>query len=379
MAPSNVQILHPGDVIGETYVVEGCVGGGGMGQVFVARDRRLDRRVAIKLWHTEVGQSDAASARFEREARMLSRVVHPNVVAIYDYGQRDGAWYIVMELVDGLSLGEWLAKHGPLSLDDTLTVTRQVASSLAEAHALGIIHRDIKPGNILLRRLASGGLVTKVVDFGLARAFDEGSDITAEQTVLGTPYYMSPEQIQCTALDGRSDLYSLAIVVFEMITGRVPFRRDTMQGTLIAHLVEVPPPLNMPLRSGGIPPEFELELHRAMAKAPEDRHGDMMAFARALAAAVGVEAAADVGTARCDTCDGSVRAGDVFCRSCGAPQALEACAQCGAPREGKRLACGACGAALVVTGRHGGGQTPGSTEGETPLCEQPAVALVARV
>ena len=381
-------ILQPDDLVGANYVVERLVGGGGMGQVFVARDTRLERRVTIKLLHPDLGDSALATARFEREAKMLSRVVHPNVVAIYDYGQHNGAFYIVMEYVDGESLAEWLGRKGPMQLDEVLTVTRQIASGLAEAHALGIIHRDIKPGNLLLRRLVSGGLLAKVVDFGLARSYEEHTSITTAQGILGTPSYMSPEQIQGQPLDGRSDLYSLAVVVHEMLTGRAPFWRDTVQSTLMAHLVEEPPKISVLARGGALPLPFQVELTKALAKSPAGRHNDMRAFIESLAVPSGfVQPTSNVATMRCCTCSRSIATTCDFCPHCGAPAPLESCPSCGVAREGQRLFCSGCSAALVVSGRHSGqgglgtliGAATNERGGSALLHQQTATVVVAQI
>ncbi len=204
-----VRSLQAGDVIGEGFVIERTLGGGGMGQVFLARDPRLDRLVAVKLLHATVAQGEEADARFRREARALSRIVHPNVVGIHTFGRANDAWFLVMEYVEGQSLEAQL-RAGPLPLREALAIARQVASGLQEAHALGIVHRDVKPGNVLLRALASGGQIAKICDFGLARQFQgqETMVLTQEATILGTPSYMAPEQTQGQVFGGSRHVVS---------------------------------------------------------------------------------------------------------------------------------------------------------------------------
>lgn len=361
--------LQPGDIIGEGYVIEHLLGGGGMGQVYLARDPRLDRLVAVKLLHAEVATTDEADARFRREARALSRVLHPNVVGIHAFGRRDDTWYLVMEYVEGSSLEARLEK-GPLPLREVLAIARQVASGLQEAHALGIVHRDVKPGNILLRPLASGGTLAKVCDFGLARQFNEqkATAVTQEATILGTPAYMSPEQIQAQPVDGRSDLYSLAIMVFQMVTGMLPYRRDSLQGLLIAHLIDEMPPLG-----DEVPPAFERELRKALSKAPEERHATVMAFADALDNASDLTTPiASADAVSCPGCGQASYFGGGFCTRCGSPVPLARCGTCGAKREGERYHCTDCGAALLAW-------PAGAGAGAAELRMAAAAVLVARL
>ena len=337
--------LQPGDVVGEGFVIERTLGGGGMGQVYLARDPRLDRLVAVKLLHAVQAQGEEADARFRREARALSRIVHPNVVGIHTFGRTsDGAWFLVMEYVEGQSL-EARLKAGPIPLREALAITRQVASGLQEAHALGIVHRDVKPGNVLLRALASGGQIAKVCDFGLARQFQgqETLVLTQEATILGTPSYMAPEQIQGQPVDGRADLYALAVMLYQMLSGRLPFKRDSVQATLIAHLLDEPPPLD-----DAVPDEVEREIRKALAKDAKDRHASPLEFVDALDAAANVTARLQKErTTPCPSCDHSVPDGDGFCAKCGSPVPTANCASCGAKRDGERYRCVECGASLV--------------------------------
>ncbi len=200
--------LDVGDVVGDSYVIERHLGRGAMGHVFLAREVRLGRRVAIKILHDHVARSEQGGERFLREAKALSRLNHPNVVAIYRLGPYRDSYFIAMEYVEGSALDEAIDERGMLPLEEVVRIASFVARGLDEAHAVGLVHRDIKPGNILLGNQLSGGQIAKVVDFGLARSYetDEQAQLTAGGNVMGTPAYMSPEQIQGHPLDARSDL-----------------------------------------------------------------------------------------------------------------------------------------------------------------------------
>lgn len=364
MAAQPPRILAPGDSIGDGYVIEAFLAGGGMGQVYVARDPRLDRRVAVKLMHAETATSSVADSRFQREARALSRVVHPNVVAIHAFGRTGDGWYLIMEFIDGDTLDGLLRKQRP-TVDESLLIARQVAAGLAEAHALGIVHRDIKPGNILLQRLASGGNLAKIVDFGLARAQEPGNEpqLTREAAILGTPLYMSPEQIQGQALDGRSDLYSLGVVLYQLLTGRLPHFRDSIQGILMAHLLDEPAPLTFPGSASMLPEGLQAEVLRALAKDPAQRHANMQVFADALERFGGPVAAASVATVTtCPGCAEPVAEAGGYCKSCGSVVPLPACPACGAARDGERYTCVDCNASLLTPPRRHGAQLVTATD-----------------
>src|SRR5580704_6309909 len=211
------------------YRVTHLVGVGGMGRVYCAEQVALGRTVAVKVVHPSLADEELTSARFLNEARAASRLSHPNSVAIFDFGRTDdGRPYIVMEYLRGRDLGRVAADEGPLPLARVVDVLRQTLGALEEAHALGIVHRDLKPDNVVLEPLRSGLDLVKVVDFGLAKILQEapmagGPALTRPGLVCGTPEYMSPEQGRGDALDGRSDLYSVGVVLFELLTGRVPF------------------------------------------------------------------------------------------------------------------------------------------------------------
>ncbi len=375
-----------GDVIGDAYVVERFLGGGGMGSIFVCRDTTLDRRVAVKVLHREIGGSSEADMRFQTEARVMSRVVHPNVVAIYAFGRHADAWYLAMELVEGEDLDEVLRREGKLSLEDAVSLTRQIASGLAEAHGHGIIHRDIKPANVLLRRLASGVLLAKVVDFGIARVFgapEPDQDASQDTQMLGTPAYMPPEQIQAQSVDGRADLYSLAVLCFQMLSGSLPVYRQSAQGILLAHLLDEPGPLVVPGVRKSTAQAMQKVIHRALAKKVEGRQDDVLSFAAELEEASGLALRTGrISVVPCPACRHACRGGGGFCESCGSAVPMVRCPACNARRHGERYFCAECGTSLLGTARRGvaeqedGGQ---GTEAVGAAGQVTSAVLVARL
>lgn len=344
-ASDDIYDLRPGERLAGRYLVERRLGDGGMGQVYVARDERFERPVALKLLHPHVAKTEEGRLRFEREARTLSLVVHPNVVTVHDYGSDDGRLFLVMEYVDGVTLDEVVRKRGRLPPDEAAVTVAQVAEGLAEIHAAGVVHRDIKPQNIVMRELAGGTMLAKVVDFGLARQEEGGGDVTAAGDLLGTPYYMAPEQIQGGLIDGRTDQYALAVVLFELLTGRRPFQRETVQSTLIAHLVDDIPALTH-MSGAGLSTPLEAVVRRGLAKSSDDRYPAVIDFAQAVRAAGGGAPTISQGQI-CDGCGAKVADSARHCGQCGATMALPFCGTCGAEREGKRLHCGRCMTSLV--------------------------------
>ncbi len=249
------------------YTIEGELGRGGMGVVFLARDLKHGRRVAVKVLPPELAHSLGAE-RFLREIRTTAKLTHPHVLTLHDSGESDGLLYYIMPFVEGESLAEKLAREGPLPVEEALRIACEVADALAEAHSLGVVHRDIKPGNILL----SGGRHVCVADFGLARAVFSASNrqLTASGVAIGSPAYMSPEQIEeGEKVDARSDLYSLGCVLYEMLTGRPPFDGGSVQSVLSGHLMERPAPLRT-LRPEVSPPVTGI-VRRLLAKSPGER------------------------------------------------------------------------------------------------------------
>jgi serine/threonine protein kinase len=234
-----------GTVFGGQYRIEERMGAGGMGAVYRGTQLSVDRPVAIKVIAPEIEQNAQHVQRFRREAEALAKLQHPNTVHLLDFGVTDeGRLYMVMELLSGMDLEAQLAAHGPVELVPALRIVRQISRSLSEAHALGVIHRDLKPSNVFLSHVEGGDTFVKVMDFGVAgfmREQDDRSVLTLKGTVLGTAAYMSPEQAQGFPVDARADLYSLGVVLFEMLTGRPPFQANSAVSLLIAHVSEDPP------------------------------------------------------------------------------------------------------------------------------------------
>ena len=274
------------------FVVIGELGRGAMGVVYRASDPALDRQVAIKVISARPGGVPVAAeeleGRFLREARVAARISHAGVVTVFDAGREGGSLYLVMELVEGESLGERLARREFPTAPEAFEMTAQVADALAAAHALGVVHRDIKPGNIMVTR--SGRL--KVADFGVAKAIGEDTDLTHTGTVVGSPAYMAPEQVRGEPLDGRADVFSLGVVLYELLLRRKPFPADTVT-TLIYQILHEDP-LADPDVSRAVGDEAAAFLRRCLAKAPADRIPDAASFAAGARALISPLLAADL-------------------------------------------------------------------------------------
>jgi len=231
-----------GQVVAERYHVLQKLGEGGMGQVYLAEHVRMARRCAVKVMSPNLTRDPDAVSRFNREAANASRITHPNVAAIYDFGETsDGLIYLAMEFVDGEPLTKLIQRLGALPLARAVNIARQTADALTVAHELGIVHRDLKPDNIMIGRGREGADMVKVVDFGIAKASqNEAQKVTKTGLVVGTPEYMSPEQLAGDKLDGRSDVYSLGLVTFVMLTGKLPFPSETAQEAMLMRLMEKP-------------------------------------------------------------------------------------------------------------------------------------------
>jgi len=265
---SGGDMLRPGSVFANRYEVKEILGAGGMGVVYRALDRELQEPVAIKTLKPEAMLNASALERFKQEIRLARKIAHRNVVRTYDLGELNGIYYLTMEYVEGTSLKSLIQNRGKLPLTVTLTVGKQLCRALEVAHQEGIIHRDIKPQNMVVE--PSGFL--KVMDFGIARLVNppKGKGLTEAGTSIGTPDYMSPEQLSGAELDARSDLYSAGVVLFECVTGTLPFEADTTWALVAKHIEEpVPDPRT---RNAEVPELLARVILKAMAKEPEQRY-----------------------------------------------------------------------------------------------------------
>ena len=242
-----------GTIIADRYHVVKKLGEGGMGQVYLAEHVKMGRKSAVKVMNPGMTQDPDAISRFNREASNASRINHANVAAIYDFGETpDGIIYLAMEYVEGDALTKVIETHGALPPRRAGDIMRQSGEALAAAHDLGIVHRDLKPDNIMITRGRDGADLVKIVDFGIAKAGNaENQKVTKTGLVVGTPEYMSPEQLAGDSLDGRSDIYSLALVGFNMLTGKLPFPSETVQESMIMRLTDRP---RFPPRAAADPP-----------------------------------------------------------------------------------------------------------------------------
>lgn len=224
-----------GKILGNRYEILEEIGCGGMANVYKAHCRLLNRPVAIKVLKKELGEDSEYINRFNVEAQAAASLVHPNIVSIFDFGSEDDSRYIVMELIEGITLKQFINENAPLEIKDALNIAYQICDALSVAHDHNIIHRDIKPQNIMI----TSDMRVKVTDFGIARA-GGGSTMTADNSIIGSVHYISPEQARGSVLDGRTDLYSLGIVLYEMLTGKVPFECDSPVAVAMKHIEEVP-------------------------------------------------------------------------------------------------------------------------------------------
>ena len=262
--------LQPGKMFGP-YQVISQIGQGGMATVFRAYHAAMDRYVALKILPYQFAHSPEFLGRFRQEARLIARLEHPHILPVYDFGESDNVPYLVMRLLDAGSLVERI-QVGPMALADIDHILSQVADALAYAHEQGVIHRDIKPSNVMLDR--HGGVF--LTDFGIARLVEGSSQFTATGTITGTPAYMSPEQAQGGQLNQRTDVYSLGIVLYEMLTGRVPFEAETPLAVILKKVQEPPPPPSA--LQPGIDPGIERVVLRALARDPAERYANVREF-----------------------------------------------------------------------------------------------------
>ena len=290
-----------GAIIADRYHVIGKLGEGGMGQVYLAEHVKMGRKSALKVMNPALVKDADAISRFNREAANASRINHPNVADVYDFGETpDGIIYLAMELVEGPALTKVIEEQGPLSPSRVATIIRQASEALAVAHDMGIVHRDLKPDNIMLARNRDGSDCAKIVDFGIAKAADSAAQkVTKTGLVIGTPEYMSPEQLAGDTLDGRSDIYSLALVAFNMLTGKLPFPAETAQESMIMRLTEAPKKLAQMRPEVRWTEPVQAALDRALQRDVDARYASASEFGRALSSALdAMSSAAPVAAAR---------------------------------------------------------------------------------
>jgi serine/threonine-protein kinase len=277
-----------GSVVAERYHVLKKLGEGGMGTVYLAEHVKMGRKAALKVMNPGMNTDPDAIARFNREAANASRLNHPNVCGIYDFGETpDGLIYLAMEFVEGESLMSLISKNGSLPAARAASIIHQAADALALAHDNGIVHRDLKPDNIMIAKGRDGGDLVKVVDFGIAKAAtSDAQKVTRTGLIVGTPEYMSPEQLAGDKLDGRSDIYSLGLVAFNCLTGRLPFPSESAQEAMIMRLTDKPKTLAEMKPDVEWPPELQAVIDKALAVDANDRYQQSAEFGRDIAKAV---------------------------------------------------------------------------------------------
>ncbi|GAB4215759.1 MAG: hypothetical protein OHK0013_41600 [Sandaracinaceae bacterium] len=268
-----------GRTINDRYKILGLIARGGMGKVYRGEQAPLGRPVALKILHPNYkGEHDPDfHRRFFLEAATCAKLTHPNTVTIFDYGRtEDDVYYIAMELLEGRTLHRALREDGPFPPARALHVARQVCRSLREAHGIHVVHRDLKPANVFLCRRDDDPDFVKVLDFGLVKNTEEtAEDLTQTGLFMGSPKYMAPEQIQGDKADGRVDIYALGVILYEMLTGKVPFDRPNSVNVLMAHVHDAPPSFEMALPGAQIPPALEAVVMKCLEKRPVDRYATM--------------------------------------------------------------------------------------------------------
>ncbi|MGW1029624.1 serine/threonine-protein kinase [Streptomyces sp. NPDC002577] len=279
---------RPSGLIGKQiagYRVEREIGRGGMAVVFCAKDLRLDRTVALKLLAPELARNDTFRRRFTHESRVAAAIDHPHIVPIFEAGETEGVLYIAMRYVSGVDLRAMLDRDGALPPATAIRIAGQVASALDAAHEHNLVHRDVKPGNILVAKGTDIDHPEHVylTDFGLTKKSLSLTGFTTVGEFVGTLDYVAPEQISGRPVDGRCDVYSLACVVYETLTGKPPFQREEDMALLWAHQYDQPPPLTE--KQPDLPPAVDGVMAKALAKTPDDRYGSCLEFVAALRAA----------------------------------------------------------------------------------------------
>ncbi len=276
-----------GEVVADRYRVERLLGEGAMGAVYLAQHVHMQKAVALKVLHKGMSQNPEVVRRFEREAIAAGRIEHPHVAGASDFGRLgDGSFYMVLEYIDGKSLGQLMEESGPMAPERACRIAAQIASALSAAHTAGIVHRDLKPENVMMPQSdAEAGDLIKVLDFGMAKlqqTDNTETKLTMHGAIYGTPQYMAPEQAAGQEVDHRADLYALGLMLYEMLSGRCPFNADNMMTLLVKHMTEAPPPLPV-----GVPADLSRLVTRCLEKKPEDRPQSADEFLEGLSAVFG--------------------------------------------------------------------------------------------
>ncbi|HEY2404697.1 MAG TPA: serine/threonine-protein kinase, partial [Polyangiaceae bacterium] len=282
-----------GTVAAGRYRVLKQLGEGGMGQVYLAEHIAIEKRVALKVLRPEYASKGDIVTRFQQEAISASRIKHPNVLDVFDFGQLDnGCFYLAMEFLEGNDLADEISRRKVLNPATGIRIALQICRALAAAHTNGVVHRDMKPENVFLQRTGDGEEIVKIVDFGIAllRSKDDVPTqskprrLTRTGMIFGTPEYMAPEQAGGKHADLRADVYAVAIILYEMFTGAVPFTGETFLGVLAKHLNERPPPMAVVFPSLAISPQFQAVIMKGLEKDPATRYQSMSEFAQAIIA-----------------------------------------------------------------------------------------------
>src|SRR5262245_39783973 len=276
----NPRISELEELLGKKYKILSKIGSGGFGDVYLGEHLALRRKVAIKILHGTYSAQQDLVKRFQREARSAASLSHPNIIDIYDVGEGEGLYYFVMKYIEGETLAQRM-QHTPLTHPESVHIIRQVADALAYAHENDVVHRDIKPANVMLDAFNRALLM----DFGVARVQFEGN-LTRTGTILGTPHYLPPEQPLGKPVDGRSDIYSLGIMFYEMLSGRLPFQDDNSISLIFKHINETPPQILTLVPE--LHPELSKILHRMIEKNPDNRFQHAGEIADALQGLSGV-------------------------------------------------------------------------------------------
>jgi len=284
-----------GQFVGGRFLVQAKLGEGGMGAVYQAEQVAMKRPVALKVLHPHLCQDDDLIERFHREAAAASRLNHPNTITVHDFGQTDeGTLYIAMEFIGGRSLAEEGETLSSLPWSRSVHIALQIAESLADAHAAGIVHRDLKPDNVMLLDRAGSTDFVKILDFGIAKIADAAEAdgdkrkaLTKTGMIFGTPQYMSPEQIRGTGVDHRTDVYALGVILYQLLTGELPFTAENPMGMLTKHLMEPPRPMAQVRQGIDVPPQLEALTMKCLEKDPDSRYQSMMEIVPELGALAG--------------------------------------------------------------------------------------------